>query len=165
MVDVLRRAGVEVVLAGLAGTEAVECSRGVRVHPDEALEGVSGDFAAVVLPGGAGGAEALAADPRIGSILHAQVAKGGWVAAICAAPIALVRHGICGGRRMTSHPGVRDEVASHGQYVEERVVVDGGLLTSRGPGTAFEFALALIRALRGEACAAEVAGPMILPAT
>ena len=89
-VDVLRRGGVEVTLAGLDGPEPVVCSRQVVVVPDLALREVVGSFDAVVLPGGSAGAERLAASPEVGARLRHQRDRGGWIAAICAAPIALV---------------------------------------------------------------------------
>ena len=162
-VDVLRRAEVEVLLAGLDGAEPVRCSRGLRVLPDSALSEVRGAFDAIVLPGGKGGAERLAGSAAVGDLLRAQVAAGRLVAAICAAPIALHAHGVFAGSRMTCHPSVNDVVAAHGRLVESPVVVDGQLLTSQGPGTAFLFALALVERLRGAETAAKVRGPMMLP--
>jgi protein DJ-1 len=163
VVDVLRRAEVEVVLAGLDGEAPVRCSRGVRIAPDVALSGLSGDVDALVLPGGKGGADRLAASPVVGELLRAQAASGRLVAAICAAPIALAAHGVFAGRRMTCHPSVNDVVAAHGRLAEEPVVEDGQLVTSRGPGTAFLFALALVARLRGPDVAAKVRAPMMLP--
>ncbi len=165
-VDVLRRGGVDVVVAGLAAGDAatVRCSRDVAILPDRALHAEDLDAAwdAVVLPGGLGGARALADDVRVGDLLKNQLAAGRFVAAICAAPIALVKHGVLAGQRVTSHPSVRDEIAPHGDYVNEPVVSDGPLLTSRGPGTAFEFALALVGKLQDEATAAALRDPMML---
>jgi 4-methyl-5(b-hydroxyethyl)-thiazole monophosphate biosynthesis len=161
IVDVLRRAGAEVVLAGLA-PGPVTCSRGVVLVPDATLDDLDpAGFDAVVLPGGAGGAQRLRDDPRVLALL-----RGAWetervVAAVCAGPIALHAAGILEGRACTSHPSVRDAlVGAH--YREERVVRDGRLLTSRGPGTALEFALALVAELCGTDRAAAVAAPMVL---
>lgn len=170
--DVLRRGGVEVVIAGLAGSDPVTCSRGVRLVPDIGLDAAGEGFDVVVLPGGMGGAEALAASTAVGGILRRQRRAGRTIAAICAAPIALVRHGIDAGERMTAHPSVREEVAGHGIFSAERVVIvtvadqgagAGRLITSQGPGTAFEFALALVDALRGRQVAAGLRAPMCLP--
>jgi len=161
IVDVLRRAGAEVVLAGLA-EGPVTCSRGVVLVPDAPLEGQrAADFDAVVLPGGAGGAQRLRDDPRVQAILRAAWSAERVVAAICAAPIALQPAGVLEGRAVTSHPSVREEL--HGAlYRDDRVVRDGRLLTSRGPGTALEFALALVAELCGTQKAAQVAAPMVL---
>ena len=160
-VDVLRRAGVEVVLAGLDGAGPVTCSRKVRVVPDGALAGCSGDFDVLVLPGGAEGARRLAESPEVGRLLREREQRGALVAAICAAPMALARHGVFAGRRTTSHPSVKEIVAAHGTLVEEPVVDDGNLVTSRGPGTAFLFALHLVERLCGAEKAREVKEPMV----
>lgn len=163
VVDVLRRAEVEVVLAGLDGPEPVRCSRGVRIVPDAALSAVTGDFDVVVLPGGKGGADRLAGSPVVGQRLHDQAQAGRMVAAICAAPMALAVHGLFQGRRMACHPSVNDVVSAHGELVSSPVVEDGQLVTSQGPGTALLFALALVARLRGEDVAAKVRAPMMLP--
>jgi protein DJ-1 len=162
-VDVLRRAEIEVLLAGLDGAEPVRCSRGLRILPDAALSEVRGKFDAIVLPGGKGGAERLAGSAAVGDLLREQVAAGRLVAAICAAPSALRAHGVFTGSRMTCHPSVNDVVGAHGRLVEGPVVADGQLLTSQGPGTAFLFALALVERLRGAETAAKVRGPLMLP--
>ncbi|MCW8132801.1 MAG: DJ-1/PfpI family protein [Planctomycetota bacterium] len=165
IVDVLRRAGLEVVLAGLDGPDPVLCSRNVKLLPDCALADAAarGPFDAIVLPGGAKGAENLAASPKIQELLRTQAGDGRIVGAICAAPIALEAAGVGKGRALTSHPSVKEKLAAFGAYKEERVVRDGKLVTSRGPGTAFEFALALIEDLLGREAAEKVAGPMLLP--
>jgi protein DJ-1 len=97
-------------------------------------------------------------------LLRAQAVAGRLVAAVCAAPTALVAHGLFSDRAMTSHPGPRS-VVSEGcrEYREDRVVRDGNLITSRGPGTSFEFALEIVRSLVGDERAASVGEPMILP--
>ena len=165
--DVLRRAKVEVVIAGLDSGEPVQCSRGVRILPDAPLESAAerGPYDVVVLPGGGGGAKRLSESPRVKEILRAQEAGGRLVAAVCAAPTALLAHGIGAGKQVTSHPGVREKMEESGsyRYTEARVSKDGSIITSRGPGTCFEFALAIVAALLGEETAREVAKPMILP--
>lgn len=163
VIDLLRRAGIDVIVAGLDGPGPVVCSRKVRIVPDAALADVEGGFDAVFLPGGAEGARRLAASPAIGALLRERERAGQLVAAICAAPLALREHGVFAGRRMTSHPSVREAVAAHGVASDERVVEDGSLLTSQGPGTSFELALALIRRLAGDEQAARVRGPLVLP--
>jgi protein DJ-1 len=164
VVDVLRRAGVEVVLAGLDGDGPVTCSRKVRIVPDLALDQATGRFDLLVLPGGAEGARRLAESAAIGELLRKRERAGESVAAICAAPMALSRHAVFAGRSMTSHPSVADAVAQHGQQAPGNVVEDGNLVTSRGPGTAFDFALVLVRRLCGDAKVREVRQPMMLDA-
>lgn len=173
IVDVLRRASVKVTLAGLAGSNAVTCSRSLRIVPDVALGDVAGSFDAVVLPGGAQGAENLASSSLVGRHLKSQWQRGRIVAAICAAPIALLRHEIGKGLTVTSHPSVREQLEGAYTWSRERVVESGAiasaevatppLITSQGPGTAFEFALTLVRRMRGVDVERAVAGPLILP--
>jgi len=173
IVDVLRRASVKVTLAGLGGGGAVTCSRGLRMLPDVALGDVAGNFDAVVLPGGAQGAENLAGSPLVGRHLKSQWQRGRIVAAICAAPLALLRHEIGRGLALTSHPSVAEALQGTYTWSKERVVESGPLasadqsqpclITSQGPGTSFEFALTLVRRLRGAEVERAVAGPLILP--
>jgi protein DJ-1 len=162
-VDVLRRAGLEVVLAGLSGAGPVTCSRQVRLVPDCALSAARGPFDAIVLPGGGKGAEGLAASTEVHALLRQQEKEGRLIAAICAAPIALAAAGVGKGRRLTSHPSVREKLLAFGRYEEARVVQDGNLVTSRGPGTALEFALKLVELLAGQQTAEKVAAPMLPP--
>lgn len=146
VIDLLRRAEFDVVTAGLAD-EPVRASRGVTLVPDTRLEAVLDDaFDAVVLPGGGGGAERLLADERVTELLRRQAASGGCTAAICAAPKVLAGAGLLEGRRATSFPGWLDGETGF-DYLEEPVVADGKLVTSRGPGTAMDFALAVIELL------------------
>lgn len=148
IIDLLRRAGVKVTVAGLA-PGPVKASRGVVLVPDAELEAVrQREFDMIVLPGGAGGAERLAADPRIQALLREFAAAGRYTAAICAAPKALAAAGLLSGRRATSYPGWLEGVEGV-QQCAEPVVVDGRVVTSRGPGTAMDFALSLIELLVG----------------
>lgn len=163
VVDVLRRAGLEVLLAGVEGAGPVVCSRGVKICPDASLSEAQGSFDLLVLPGGAQGAEALAASPVVQELLRRQAHEGRLIGALCAAPIALAAAGVGSGRALTSHPSVKERLAGFGVYKEDRVVRDGKLVTSRGPGTALEFALALVEELCGREKAAQVAAPMLLP--
>ena len=162
IIDVLRRGGVDALLAGLDGDGPVTCSRGVRLVPDAALADVEGPFDMIVLPGGAGGTDRFCDSAELGELLRAQQESDRWIAAVCAAPKALAAHGIGGGKPMTGHPSVHDVVARHGDLRHDRVVVADKLVTSQGPGTAFEFALALVAQLSGQETADGLRGPMVL---
>ncbi|MDH5786411.1 MAG: DJ-1/PfpI family protein [Chromatiales bacterium] len=158
IIDLLVRAGVEVVSAGLTAGP-VTCSRGVVITPvttlDEVLER---EFDMIVLPGGLPGANHLNEDPRIHTLLKKMAAEGRYTAALCAAPRVLLSAGVLDGRRATSYPGsLNDMDTSAIDYREETVVQDGKVITSRGPGTAMAFALTLIENLLGRAKRDEVA--------
>ncbi|MBK1726207.1 DJ-1 family glyoxalase III [Halorhodospira neutriphila] len=154
VIDLLRRAGIEVVAAGLA-PGVVQASRGVSLNPDTALDAVAEErFDLVALPGGAAGAERLEGDARVLELLQRHYAAGAWIGAVCAAPRVLAGAGLLAGRRATAFPG---HLEAHGvEPAAEPVVVDGPIVTSRGPGTAMDFALRLIVLLCGEDKAAEV---------
>ncbi len=152
IIDLLRRAGIEVVIAGL-DAQPVIASRGVRLLADTTLdEALSREYDMVVLPGGAQGVENLERDPRIRALLLKMAEQGRYTAAICAAPRVLATVGILSGRRATSYPGVLHGMKPPGvRLSQEAIVQDGPVITSRGPGTAMDFALALIGVLLGAA--------------
>jgi protein deglycase len=152
IIDLLRRAGVEVVTAGLA-PGPVTGSHGISVAPDAELGALSEQsFDAVVLPGGMPGAANLAADARLVALLRRTADSGRLTAAICAAPSVLAQAGLLAGKRATSFPGFLTSESAPGTILsEDAVVADGQVITSRGPGTAMDFALALIEHLEGAA--------------
>jgi 4-methyl-5(b-hydroxyethyl)-thiazole monophosphate biosynthesis len=152
VIDLLRRAGLEVTTAGLDG-QVVRASRGVVLVPDTTLDdALADDYDMVVLPGGLPGADHLANDPRIIDLVKRMSLAGKFTAAICAAPRVLARAGLLDNRAATSFPGAIDTAAIAGiDYREQPVVVDGRVITSRGPGTAMDFALELIYQLQGNA--------------
>jgi protein DJ-1 len=162
-IDVMRRGEIDVTVAGVDGTDPIRCSRGVVITPDIALDDVAGDFDIVVLPGGAEGAQRLVRSAKVGEILQRQEKSGRWLGAICAAPIALKAHGVFRNRQLTSHPSVKDMLEDWGEYSEHPVVADGNLITSRGPGTAFPFALRIVGALTDAERMVEVRAPMMFP--
>jgi 4-methyl-5(b-hydroxyethyl)-thiazole monophosphate biosynthesis len=157
VIDVLRRAGVEVVSAGLE-EGPIKGSRGVVVIPDTALHRIDdAEFDMVVLPGGGPGVEKLRLDKRIHEIVGRIHERKGYVTAICAAPSIYAELGFLEGRKATSHPTVRDKVTPRVlEYSEDRVVVDGHFITSRGPGTSMEFAVKLVETLMGPETATKV---------
>jgi protein deglycase len=148
--DLLRRAGIEVVSAGLQ-EGPVRASRGTLVVPDTTLAAVAEDaFDMIVLPGGLPGADNLDADPRVHALLQRLAGAGGYTAAICAAPRVLANAGLLDGRSATAYPGtLSGERYPRVQMLEAPVVADGRVITSRGPGTAIDFALQLIESLAG----------------
>jgi 4-methyl-5(b-hydroxyethyl)-thiazole monophosphate biosynthesis len=160
----LRRAGIEVTTAGL-DDRPVRCSRGTVLIPDVELDAVMDrPFDMVALPGGLPGADNLNADPRIHSLLATTLSHDGYAAAICAAPKVLADAGLLEGRRATSFPGAIDPGQVPGLTYETAAVVrDGSVITSRGPGTAMDFALTLIEVLAGKARRDEVETPLQRP--
>jgi 4-methyl-5(b-hydroxyethyl)-thiazole monophosphate biosynthesis len=159
--DVLVRAGQDVTIASVAKTLHVIGSRGIPLGAHVAFDTVATrDFDLVYLPGGKGSAEICRDDARIQALAQRQLAAGRHLAVICAAPIALVPHGLHRGRRLTSFPGVRDQLAG-ATWLDQPVVEDGNLITSQGAGTAMVFALTLARTLAGADVAATVARQMI----
>ena len=154
VVDILRRAGAAVTVAGTI-PGAVEGRSGIRVLPDTVMDNAGADYDMVVLPGGAIGAENLRKDAHVKAAVEELMHKGKSVAAICAAPTVLSAIGVTRGRVITSHPSVRGELSEE-TVSDERVVVDGNIITSQGPGTAMEFAFCLVETLFGKAKAIDV---------
>lgn len=161
LIDVLRRADVTVVVASDAAGP-VTGSHGIAVTADQPLDAVAADrLDMIVLPGGMPGARHLAEHPRVQALVRELAEAGKITAAICAAPIALAAAGVHRGHRVTCYPGFEDRLAG-ADVVAERVVIDGKVATSRGPGTALEFALALVGLLEGEPVAAKLRAGMIV---
>lgn len=155
--DLLTRAGINVVSAGL-DDKIVTASRGMKLLPDSILDDVlDEDFDMIVLPGGLPGADHLNNDPRIQSLVKRLASNNKYTAAICAAPRVLATAGILEGKHATSFPGALDKFpVDNLVYEEHGVVVDGKVVTSRGPGTAMDFALTLIELLSGKVKRQEV---------
>ena len=153
-VDLLRRAGVEVVVASLTGDKLVTGRCNITVQADAALADVAEqNFDLLLIPGGPG-IKAVREDGRVARLAQAYAQSGKPVAAICAAPTVLKDAWLLAGRRFTSHAGVLPELPD--SQVQKRVVEDGNLVTSRGATTAMDFGLALVRRLCGDAAVAEV---------
>lgn len=153
-VDLLRRAGVTVTIASLDARLEVTGRNGMALLADVPLDvSAARNYDLVILPGGPG-VKHLRADKRIAELVRAQAGRGGWVAAICAAPTVLKDAGLLAGRRYTAHHSVVDELP--GLIESERVVVDGCIITSRGAGTALEFGLELVARLESPEAAEEV---------
>lgn len=162
IIDVLRRAGIEVVTVGL-DAKPVVASRGVKLIPDTVIDDVMEDaFDMIILPGGLPGSDNLNADARIHQLLQRLTAEEKYTAAICAAPKVLATAGLLDGRHATSYPGVIDTMhLPETKLSEEPVIVDGKVVTSRGPGTAMEFALTLVALLAGNEMRQQVEAPLL----
>lgn len=162
IIDLLRRAEIEIVSAGLEDGP-VKASRGVTLIPDTSLGQVmEQSFEMIVLPGGLAGADNLDNDPRIHQLLKNQAQAGKYTAAICAAPRVLANAGVLEGRSATSYPGALDNMAlAQVKVLDRPVVTDGNIITSRGPGTAMDFALTLIEQLAGKAKRDEVEAALV----
>lgn len=164
IIDLLRRAQIDVVVAGLADGE-VKASRGVRLVPDMTLDEALGrDYDMVVLPGGLPGADNLNADQRIHTLLKKMVDSGKFAGAICAAPRVFADAGLLAGRKATAYPGALnqkqvEDVDFTGAPVEDA----GNVVTSRGPGTAMDFALTLIEKLTSREKRDEVEAALVRP--
>ncbi|MBK7581502.1 MAG: DJ-1/PfpI family protein [Myxococcales bacterium] len=159
LIDVLRRAEITVTVAGLDATP-VRGSHDIEVNAECLLDDVEGeDYDGIVLPGGMPGAANLAKDPRVRQLLVELSSAGKLVSAICAAPTVLEAAGLLRGRRATGYPGF---LLPSAEYVEEAVVEDGNLVTSRGPGTSLALALSLVGRLVGPERAQELAARMLV---
>ncbi len=146
-IDVLRRAGLEVVVAGV-GSSSVTGSHGITIQCDVEVSAIDSIPDAIVLPGGLPGAENLANSDAVRELSLAVRSHGGICAAICAAPaVALSSFGLLDDRTATCYPGFEQKFGASTRHSDRRVVVDGDLVTSRGPGTALEFSLELVTQL------------------
>lgn len=155
VIDYLRRAGIEVFSIGVTGAE-VTSAHGVTIKADETIDKMPTDLDGIILPGGMPGATNLAEDKQVQQIIASYHERKAMIAAICASPaVVLVPSGILKGRQATCYPGF-ESYFSNTEFKEERVVRDGHIITSRGPGTATAFALEIIRYLVGVAQAESV---------
>jgi len=150
VIDLLRRAQVEVISASLDG-EIVTASRGTRLLADQSLDQVlDKDFDMIVLPGGLPGADHLRDDPRIIALVQKMAKQQKYTAAICAAPKVLAEAGILEGKRATAYPGTLEKLNLSATSISSAALEsDDKIITSRGPGTAMDFALHLIETLCG----------------
>jgi len=159
VVDILRRAGVEVVMTSLDGLP-VKGRSDITISSDAKISDVLNEaWDMVVLPGGLPNAHLLRDDPSVKAIVQRLRDERKSIAAICAAPTALAAFGVIDNRRVTSYPAMRAEVQELSPsvvYVDDAVVEDDFLITSRGAGTAVEFALRLVAKLCGEEKSTEV---------
>lgn len=151
IIDLLVRAGIKVTTVGLDDTP-VTASRGTRIIPDTNIDQVmQQSFDMIVLPGGLPGANHLRDDPRVQSILKRHAGDDRYIAAICAAPKALAAAGLLNNKTATAFPGTLESLNDSSICVSDAAIeIDGKIITSRGPGTAMDFALTLIEILAGK---------------
>lgn len=164
LVDVLRRAEIEVVLAGLL-PGPVAGAHNVSIIPDTTIAAVdAAAFDMIVLPGGQPGADNLNADQRIHKLLNEFASSDRLIGAICAAPIVLAAAGLLSGKRVTCYPQYRDRL-NGGIYEDAPVVSDGAIITSQGPGTAIRFGLAIAARLTDSNTSDEISSAMLVQDT
>lgn len=152
LIDVMRRAGIEVTVASVEGAVTVKGANGITLATDRSIEGISADdIDMIVLPGGWGGTDILAVNAHVQNLLKAMDAKGKNIGAMCAAPYALHTAGVLK-PNYTCYPSAEEKIRLEGyQGDRAQVVEDGNVMTSRGPGTAICFGLAIVRKLAGQA--------------
>ena len=147
-IDVLRRAGCTVDLVSMNATTTVTSSHKVTLTADRTWMPDLRDYDLLFLPGGQPGTDNLAADPRVLGMVREFCNLGKWVTAICAAPAVLAKAGILEHKNVTSYPNENQaEIFKGAHYLDNLVVRDGNIITSRGVGTVFHFAYALVDAL------------------
>ena len=161
VVDLMRRAGIEICTVSIKDTKEIKTSHGIEMRTDAVFADV--DFAdadLLVLPGGKAGTANLKACGPLAALLKDYNAKGGRIAAVCAAPTVLSGLGLLKGKKATSYPTCEPDVDC-AAYLSDKVVVDGNITTSRGLGTSLDFALSLIGQLLGEEEAERIAKQVV----
>lgn len=163
-VDILRRGGVEVTLVSVMSNREVRAAQDIMMNAD-VLQGNTDldDFDMLMIPGGSEGVENLKSSSILAEALRNFMAQDRPVSAICAGPTVLSALGLLEGRKATCYPGCETDFPA-GVHVDQRVVMDGNLITSQGPGTALEFGIAVLESLMGKEVADSVAKSMLLRA-
>jgi 4-methyl-5(b-hydroxyethyl)-thiazole monophosphate biosynthesis len=150
LIDVLRRGGIEVIVASISDSLEVKGANGITLKADRLINNISADeLDMIVLPGGWDGTYALADDAKVQQLLKDMDQKNKLVGAICAAPFALNKAGVLK-NNYTCYPSVEEQIGKDGYMATSQVVEDGNVLTSRGPGTALCFGLKIVKKLAGE---------------
>ena len=148
LIDILRRAEMEVVVAGVS-KKLILGANGITIQADAVIADMkSDDFDMIVLPGGWDGTHALADDADVQRLLQEMKAKDKMIGAICAAPFALNKAGVLS-QNYTCYPSIEEQIRLDGYISDKKVVIDGNVMTSRGPATAICFAIAIAEKLKG----------------
>lgn len=156
--DMLRRAGINVIIAG--EYEIITASRGVKFLPDVTFEHILEDeeYLALIFPGGARASETFCSHPHIEKLLRTHIKRNAIVGAMCESPAIFVAYDLVPSTTaMTSHPDIQHIISKKYHYMDEKVVIDGNIITCQGAGTSFDFAFALIEILSNSKIAASVA--------
>ncbi|MFW5976652.1 MAG: DJ-1 family glyoxalase III [Bacillota bacterium] len=160
-IDVLRRAGIEVITASIGNNLEVNGDHGIIIMADDNIDNIkSEEIDGIILPGGMPGAENLKNNENLIKLIQKVNKKNGLIAAICAAPIVLEAAGVIQNKNATSYPGFDEQMKSC-NYQEKRVVKDGNIITGRGPGVALEFALKIVEYLLSKGKAREIKENML----
>jgi 4-methyl-5(b-hydroxyethyl)-thiazole monophosphate biosynthesis len=166
IIDILRRAGVEVTVATchLSSGMEITASQGTKIVAETSIDNcINTEWDLIAVPGGVEGSNALAESELLSKLLRRQMTEGKFYAAICAAPaLVLGSKGLLVDKIATCHPHFYQTLEAKEIDTESRVVVDGNCITSQGPGTAIEFALELVEQLCGIVKREEVASPLVL---
>ncbi|XP_050367615.1 protein DJ-1 homolog B-like [Argentina anserina] len=162
IIDILRRAKATVVVASVEDKLEIVASRKVKLEADVLLEEVAkSSYDLIVLPGGLGGAQEFAKSETLVNLLKKQWESDKPCGAICASPALVFEpHGLLKGKKATAFPAMCDKLSDQSE-IENRVLVDGNLITSRGPGTSMEFALGIVEKFFGREKAIELAKVMV----
>lgn len=161
--DVWRRGGIKVTLASIDDDSEAESARGLVIRADAALSEIDpGDYSGLFLPGGLKGVDNLKHSERVLDLVRMFHEKGKWVTAICAAPLVLAAAGISFSHKLTSYPGMEGDLSKYCvAYLQDRVVVDGKVVTARGAGVAEEFALTVLALLEGKETSERIRSQMV----
>lgn len=155
--DILRRGGADVCFAAVGGQRAVAGAHGITVTAEKLLSEIApskGDR--IVIPGGMGGVNSIVNSPEAMELIASSAKNGADISAICAGPSVLAGLGLLEGKNITCYPGCEEMMAGAVCYTAKPVFKDGGIITSRSPGSAIEFGLALLEDAKGASAAREV---------
>jgi len=156
-IDILRRAGIRVITAAICDNRIVTGSRRIPIKADILLKDFQSIPDALILPGGLTGAENLAASQDVKDLIMTCIREGKIIAAICASPaLVLSKFGVLKGKKATCYPGHERHFGNETVFIKDDVVIDGNVITSAGPGTAFHFAVAIVHVLTGEKTLSDV---------